>query len=352
MSPTIQPLFDGPLDLVGDVHGEIDALRALLGHLGYRHDGREHPHGRRLVFLGDLCDRGPDSPAVVARVADLVARGVAQCVLGNHELNALRADLKDGNAWLLAADHPENTGRFACAVAPPSVRRACEAFFRTLPLALARPDLRVVHAAWDMEAIARLGATDVDSLTAYAWHEAEADAALASLSQLREAALAPHRHALSDRAYAMPHLPEVGRHDALRQTLNPVRRLTSGLEREAERPFFASHKWRFSQRVRWWRAYDDPTAVVFGHYWRSAHPAGEAGEGEPDLFEACEPGAWLGPRASAFCVDFSVGRRFDERNARHVGAIAPGTPFRSRLAAVRWPERDVVFDDGARVAPP
>jgi hypothetical protein len=31
----IRPLFEGPLDIVGDIHGEIDALSALLGKLGY-----------------------------------------------------------------------------------------------------------------------------------------------------------------------------------------------------------------------------------------------------------------------------------------------------------------------------
>jgi len=34
MTSLIQPLFDGPLDIVGDVHGEIDALRSLMRHLG------------------------------------------------------------------------------------------------------------------------------------------------------------------------------------------------------------------------------------------------------------------------------------------------------------------------------
>ncbi len=54
----VQPLLAGPLDIVGDVHGEIDALHNLLNHLGYRESG-VHPEGRRLVFLGDLIDRGP-----------------------------------------------------------------------------------------------------------------------------------------------------------------------------------------------------------------------------------------------------------------------------------------------------
>ena len=87
-SPLIAPLRDGPVDVVGDVHGEIDALNALLAQLGYDERGA-HPQGRHLVFIGDLCDRGPDSPAVLERVMDLVQRGAAQGVLGNHELNAV-----------------------------------------------------------------------------------------------------------------------------------------------------------------------------------------------------------------------------------------------------------------------
>ncbi len=73
-SPLIAPLAAGPLDIVGDVHGEIDALDALLAELGYADDG-QHPEGRRLVFLGDLVDRGPDSPAVLERVSRMVAAG-------------------------------------------------------------------------------------------------------------------------------------------------------------------------------------------------------------------------------------------------------------------------------------
>ena len=61
----IQSLPEGPLDIVGDIHGEFDALLALLSHLGYDPRGH-HPQGRRPVFVGDFCDRGPDSPAVLA----------------------------------------------------------------------------------------------------------------------------------------------------------------------------------------------------------------------------------------------------------------------------------------------
>ena len=74
--PVPAALRAGPLDIVGDVHGELDALRGLLNVLGYREDG-SHPDRRSLVFVGDLCDLGPDSPVVIRHVAELVAGGRA-----------------------------------------------------------------------------------------------------------------------------------------------------------------------------------------------------------------------------------------------------------------------------------
>src|ERR1700756_2415469 len=90
-TPMCGPLPDGPLDVVGDVHGELDALTALLAHLGYDAEGG-HPDGRHLVFVGDLCDRGPDSPGVIELVQRLVQSGRALVTLGNHEINLLRGD--------------------------------------------------------------------------------------------------------------------------------------------------------------------------------------------------------------------------------------------------------------------
>ncbi|MFC9093794.1 polynucleotide kinase-phosphatase [Streptomyces sp. NPDC057072] len=75
--------LSGPFDIIGDVHGCSSELEALLGKLGYV-DGA-HPQGRTAVFLGDLVDRGPDSPGVLRRVMSMVASGNALCVPGNHE---------------------------------------------------------------------------------------------------------------------------------------------------------------------------------------------------------------------------------------------------------------------------
>ncbi|MFI6346009.1 polynucleotide kinase-phosphatase [Streptomyces sp. NPDC050560] len=73
----------GPFDIIGDVHGCAAELETLLGRLGYA-DGH-HPEGRTAVFVGDLVDRGPDTPGVLRRVMTMVASGDALCVPGNHE---------------------------------------------------------------------------------------------------------------------------------------------------------------------------------------------------------------------------------------------------------------------------
>ncbi|GAA1433222.1 polynucleotide kinase-phosphatase [Streptomyces thermospinosisporus] len=73
----------GPFDIIGDIHGCSSELEALLGKLGYV-DGA-HPEGRTAVFVGDLVDRGPDSPGVLRRVMGMVKSGNALCVPGNHE---------------------------------------------------------------------------------------------------------------------------------------------------------------------------------------------------------------------------------------------------------------------------
>lgn len=89
----------GPFDVIGDVHGCRSELEALLVRLGYalvRDDaGRPvdavHPEGRRAVFVGDLVDRGPDSPGVLRLVMGMVAAGHALAVPGNHEEKLVRA---------------------------------------------------------------------------------------------------------------------------------------------------------------------------------------------------------------------------------------------------------------------
>jgi polynucleotide kinase-phosphatase len=89
----------GPFDIIGDVHGCAAELRALLTQLGWQlsydndgaADGAVHPAGRQAVFVGDLVDRGPDTPGVLRLVMGMVKAGSALCVSGNHEAKLVRA---------------------------------------------------------------------------------------------------------------------------------------------------------------------------------------------------------------------------------------------------------------------
>jgi protein phosphatase len=82
----------GPFDIIGDVHGCYDELIDLMIDLGYvESDGLyKHPAGRKLVWVGDLVDRGPKTPEVLRLVMNHVNAGVAYCVPGNHDAKLLK----------------------------------------------------------------------------------------------------------------------------------------------------------------------------------------------------------------------------------------------------------------------
>jgi protein phosphatase len=99
----LQPLWNnkktetGPFDLIGDVHGCFAELRQLLDQLGYQVDTAGepwricHPKGRKLVFVGDLVDRGPRIPEVLRLVMAAVNSGNGFCVAGNHDVKLVKA---------------------------------------------------------------------------------------------------------------------------------------------------------------------------------------------------------------------------------------------------------------------
>jgi hypothetical protein len=347
MSRFIQALPACSLDIVGDVHGELDALRALLRLLGYADDGH-HPEGRRLVFLGDLVDRGPDSVGVVQLVRRLVDAGRAQVVLGNHELNLLRHERKHGNDWFWNETSPRDRVFAPCTHASAEERESMLAWFDSWPLALQRDDLRIVHAAWDAPSLKRLSQGTGPIAEQFAHWDRLADEQLAAsgVMQRAEAEHAEHHHHYADKTYHMPMLGAYGLCEEQRQMLNPLRVLTSGVERCADAPFYtsASCQWRFARRMPWWDDYADDVPVVVGHFWRQYLPLDRKslGKGDGDLFAGIAPSAWLGPRGRVYCVDFSVGGRYRER--------IEGRAHDTRLAALRWPERELVLDDGQRLA--
>lgn len=294
--PLVRSLFEGGIDIIADVHGEIEALCELMRHLGYA-SGGTHPEDRRIVFLGDLTDRGPDSLAVVELVSSLVDSERAQCVLGNHDLNILLNHEKAENKWFFGKPFLHEGRVIPQKPACDGERDRVVAFFDTLPLALERSGLRVVHACWKREMV-DVARTATGARELYGRYHDLIEAGFESRQELDPV----------DRR--LQH-----------QNRNPVKMITSGPEERADREFAAGGKLRREQRVPWWKRYDDPEICVFGHY-------------------AMLPGQTNGA-GRAICIDYGAGKRWEERLA-----ASAGRPFRHKLAALRFPEMRLVFDDG------
>lgn len=151
----------GPFDIVGDVHGCLDELLELLDELGYdvqsRADGAwelDAPPAtgvesarRRLVFVGDLIDRGPSPVACLRLAMDAVDAGVALMVPGNHEAKLRRAL---GGSKVKMSHGFESTWREIQA-ASPGFRARTERFLSELPPHLVLDDGRLVIAHAGLE---------------------------------------------------------------------------------------------------------------------------------------------------------------------------------------------------------
>jgi len=151
-------------DLIGDIHGCGNSLALLLKKMGYQHANGSYCHpNRKVIFLGDIVDRGPRVREALHIVKDMVDQGHAEIVLGNHEYNAMCYCTKgrDGGGRQYLRDHNARNHRL--------IRETLEQFekyqdewtqflswFREIPLFIEKEHFRVVHACWDSHAIDRL----------------------------------------------------------------------------------------------------------------------------------------------------------------------------------------------------
>lgn len=143
-------------DVIGDIHGHADKLKALLQVLGYAHGQGtwRAPEGRQAVFVGDLIDRGPRQLDVLNIVRRMVDAGHARAVMGNHEFNAIGYAVRDpGSGDFLRPRNVKNTRQHEAFLAETGVdtplHREWVDWFRGLPMALDLGGLRVVHAWWN-----------------------------------------------------------------------------------------------------------------------------------------------------------------------------------------------------------
>jgi predicted MPP superfamily phosphohydrolase len=80
------------IDIIGDVHGHYQQLIRLTEKMGYSVGSKKlhHPESRKLGFVGDFINRGPQSVEVLTLVKSLCESGDAIAVLGNHEFRLIQ----------------------------------------------------------------------------------------------------------------------------------------------------------------------------------------------------------------------------------------------------------------------
>jgi diadenosine tetraphosphatase ApaH/serine/threonine PP2A family protein phosphatase len=151
-------------DVIGDVHGCVNTLQKLLNKMDYQKINGVFEHStRQAVFLGDIIDRGPHIREALHLVREMVERGSARTVMGNHEYNAIGYCTRahPGGKRLFLREHNPRNDRI--------IKETLEQFanygpewndflewFRTMPLFIEEKHFRVVHACWDGKLIGQL----------------------------------------------------------------------------------------------------------------------------------------------------------------------------------------------------
>ncbi|WP_353427756.1 symmetrical bis(5'-nucleosyl)-tetraphosphatase [Polynucleobacter sp. MWH-UH19D] len=123
--------------VVGDVQGCAPSLKALVKKL---------PKNSKMIFLGDLVNRGPDSLGALRQLKVLQESGRAECILGNHDLHLLAIDAGIRKTRGLDTVEP---------ILNAPDRKELINWIRKRPLALSNGKVLTVHAGvlpqWDLQ---------------------------------------------------------------------------------------------------------------------------------------------------------------------------------------------------------
>lgn len=155
-------------DLIGDIHGHADKLEALLVKLGYTNNNGCYSHPeRKVLFVGDYIDRGPQIIKTLEIVKSMVDNGHAIALMGNHEYNALCFHIQEREGGHLRKHLIKNIIQHYETLKQFQNRQEEYEFylewFKTLPLFYETGSFRAVHACWDIKSIAYLQAVLVNN---------------------------------------------------------------------------------------------------------------------------------------------------------------------------------------------
>jgi hypothetical protein len=142
------------IDVIGDIHGHADALKALLLKLGYNQRGGSYRHSeRKVLFVGDYIDRGPQIRETLRLVRSMVDSDSALALMGNHEYNALCYHTLGQEGQPLRPHTDKNKDQHAKTLGAfeghTQEFKGYLEWFMQLPLFYETDAFRAVHACWD-----------------------------------------------------------------------------------------------------------------------------------------------------------------------------------------------------------
>lgn len=171
------------LVFIGDLHGQYHKLVQLLTKLDFDVNSVDAAANRyQIVFIGDLIDNHPDMKTeqlkTLSLVKQLVDSGHAQCIMGNHELNAVgwATNHPVHNNWLRPHtdnNHKQHRAFLNEVIDNSKLHQDWIEWFRGLPLYIDFGDIRAIHACWDYHAIDKLAEylDDKQRLRTEAWFD-------------------------------------------------------------------------------------------------------------------------------------------------------------------------------------
>jgi hypothetical protein len=141
-------------DIIGDIHGNADALKSLLLKMGYRKTAGYFSHpDRKAVFTGDFVNRGRKVRQTLKIVRRMVDNGSAFAVMGNHEYNLICYSTKSLGRGYLRKHNSANRSLFYHTTKAfldyPDEWKVNLEWIKQLPLFLEFEHFRVIHACWD-----------------------------------------------------------------------------------------------------------------------------------------------------------------------------------------------------------
>jgi hypothetical protein len=266
------------IDIIGDIHGHADPLHQLLKLMDYREiDGVYYHHERKVMFLGDFIDRGPEQVEVLRIVRTMCVNGVADAIMGNHEFNAIGwATEVDQGLYLRSHNHAhrQQHQEFLDQFGEDSkAHREAIDWFKTLPVYRVQTGLRFVHACWHKPSLNLLSQKCLDmqgrftKLGLLAVHDRKSP-----LYQAAEIVLKGPEQQLPDNIIFKDKSGQIRKEARIkwwhREAMQSMRSGLLGLEDT----FVDLPDIQISQD----HIYKDDVPVFFGHYWLNGLPDASA----------------------------------------------------------------------------